>query len=79
MKHSPIVQKNQIPAMSVKWQCEQFENFLFTIFPTLKSNKIKPFGEKSQTGCFSVKEQPVQEYLTDSSGILGQINLVLMR
>ena len=22
-----------------------------------------------------VKEQPVQEYLTDSSGILGQINL----
>lgn len=23
----------------------------------------------------SVKEQPVQEYLTDSSGILGQINL----
>ena len=23
----------------------------------------------------TVKEQPVQEYLTDSSGILGQINL----
>ena len=23
----------------------------------------------------NVKEQPVQEYLTDSSGILGQINL----
>ncbi len=23
----------------------------------------------------AVKEQPVQEYLTDSSGILGQINL----
>ena len=25
--------------------------------------------------CARVKEQPVQEYLTDSSGILGQINL----
>ena len=27
----------------------------------------------------SVKEQPVQEYLTDSSGILGQINLAFKR
>lgn len=39
--------------MKIKSGCEQFENFLFTIFPTLKSNKIKHFGEKSQTGCFS--------------------------
>lgn len=43
MRTTPLlVQKNQIPAMSVKAY---------------------------------VKEQPVQEYLTDSSGILGQINL----
>lgn len=26
-----------------------------------------------------VKEQPVQEYLTTSSGILGQINLVILK
>ncbi len=39
--------------MKIKSGCEQFENFLFTIFPTLKSNKIKPFGEEYHTGCFS--------------------------
>ena len=31
------------------------------------------FYKKLEKHC--VKEQPVQEYLTDSSGILGQINL----
>ena len=37
---------------------------------------VKPYQlYQNNLSSRTVKEQPVQEYLTDSSGILGQINL----
>ncbi len=47
-----------------------------TICPVQNTHFITPQNKKEfQQITETVKEQPVQEYLTDSSGILGQIIL----